>query len=123
MPPLYGAQRMILQAILDVQKDAAGYVTDVQIARSTQIAIGNVRYWIETLETEEHVQVARTETGLSASITAKGRLASAQTPDLSRSVHEHVESGPVATPPRPELLPVSSATPAVMGIAVDVSAS
>jgi len=74
MAKLFGAQRMVLQAILDLPKDAAGFVSDTQVAQGTSIALKNVRDWIETLEGEEFVEVARTTAGVSASITAKGRL-------------------------------------------------
>ena len=78
MARLIGAQRMVLKAILDLPKDAAGYLTDTQIAHRTQIAISDVRNWIETLANDGHVEVARTQLGLSASITANGRLALGQ---------------------------------------------
>lgn len=74
MARLIGAQRMVLQAIVDLPKDAAGYVKDSQLAENTKIAISDVRDWIETLEGEGYVEVARTGAGLSASITAQGKL-------------------------------------------------
>jgi hypothetical protein len=74
MARLIGAQRMVLQAILDLPKDAVGYVTDARIAQSTQITVSDVRDWIETLEGDGHVNVAKTESGLSASVTAQGKL-------------------------------------------------
>ena len=64
MAKLIGAQRMVLQAILDLPKDDAGFVSDSHIAQKTQIAISDVRDWIETLEGEGYVEVARTGTGL-----------------------------------------------------------
>jgi formylglycine-generating enzyme required for sulfatase activity len=75
MAKLRGAQRMVLQAILDGSGDMLNFVEDSQIARTTRIALKDVRDWLETLEGDEHVEIARTEAGLSASITAKGRLA------------------------------------------------
>ena len=89
MARLIGAQRMVLQAILDLPKDSAGYVRDAHIAQKTQIAIADVRDWIETLEGEGHVNVARTTGGLSASITAQGR------------------TGPGAVPARPDAASLS----------------
>src|SRR4051812_16289157 len=74
MDRLIGAQPMVLKAILDLPKDAAGYATDSQIAQNTHIAIADVRDWIETLEGDGLVNVARITGGLSASITALGRL-------------------------------------------------
>src|SRR3954470_12650863 len=73
MPKLFGAQRLVLQAIQDSPQDAAGFVTDAQVARSTQIAVSDVRDWLDTLDGEGLVEVARTTEGLRASITAKGR--------------------------------------------------
>jgi hypothetical protein len=70
MAKLFGAQRLVLQAIQDSPKGASSFVTDTQVARSTRIALKGVRDWFETLEGEEYVEVARTETGLCASITA-----------------------------------------------------
>jgi hypothetical protein len=74
MARLIGAQRMVLQAILDLPKDHAGYVTDDQISRHTQMLVSDVRDWVETLEGEGYVQVARTGSGLSVLITAQGKL-------------------------------------------------
>jgi hypothetical protein len=71
---LFGAQRMVLQAIQDLPKDSAGFVGDSQIAQITHIALNNVRDWVETLEGEGYVEVARTDVGHLATITAKGRL-------------------------------------------------
>ena len=66
MAELFGAQRLVLQAILDLQKDSAGFVTDSQIAQSTQIDLDMVRDWIRTLGDAKYVEFARTEAGLSA---------------------------------------------------------
>ena len=75
MAKLIGAQPMVLQAILDAQRETQNYIEDSQIAQSTRIALNNVRHWLETIEREGYVEVARTEVGLSASITALGSLA------------------------------------------------
>jgi len=85
---------MVLRAILDLPKDSAGYVQDAHIAQKTQIVITDVRDWIKTLEGEGHVNVARTTGGLSASITAQGRLA----------LGPAIEPTPVA-PPTPAGIP------------------
>jgi hypothetical protein len=66
---------LVLQAISNQAGDTGAYVTDAQIAQNTNIALKDVRDWIETLEGDGHVEVVRTEAGLSASITADGRLA------------------------------------------------
>ena len=78
MARLIGAQRMVLQAILDLPKDPSGFVTNKQVAQSTQVALGDVRNWLETLEGDGHINIARTTGGLSASITAQGHLAPEQ---------------------------------------------
>jgi hypothetical protein len=75
MPKLFGAQRLVLQAIEDSPKDAAGFVPDTLIAQRTQIALRDMRDWFLTLDQEEYVELALTEGGLRASITPKGRLA------------------------------------------------
>ena len=64
MAKLFGAQRLVLQAIQVLTEDAAGFVADAQVAQGTNIALKDVRDWIETLEGEGHVEVARTEVGL-----------------------------------------------------------
>ena len=101
MAKLMGAQRMVLQAILDASADILSFVEDSQIARTTRIALKDVRDWLETLEREEYVEIARTEAGLSASITAKGRLALGQ-----------YRSFPSTTPGPGTSSPPTSATPA-----------
>src|SRR5689334_20748929 len=75
MAKLIGAQRMVLQAILDLPKDAAGHVTDSQIAQRTQIAITDVRNWIMTLLSEGYVDGVRATDGLRALLRVEGRLA------------------------------------------------
>ena len=53
---------------------APGFIEDNRLAQATRIALGDVRNWLETLDSDEYINLARTEVGLSASITAKGRL-------------------------------------------------
>ena len=43
MAKLFGAQRMVLQAIQVSPKDAAGFVTDAQVAKHTNFAPKDVR--------------------------------------------------------------------------------
>ena len=74
MAKLRGTQPMVLQAMLDGSGDMQSFVEDSQIARTTRIALVDVRDWLETLRDDEYVEIARTEAGLSAMITAKGRL-------------------------------------------------
>jgi hypothetical protein len=87
MAKLFGAQRMILQAVNDLPKEPSGYVADNQIALHTRIDPSDVRDWIETLEGEGFVEVARTRVGLSASVTAKGRLALGQSRPMPADSH------------------------------------
>ena len=75
MARLYGAQRMVLQAILDSQGDTSEFCEDARIADVTHIAIRDMRDWLLTLDQDEYVDLALTEGGLRASITPKGRLA------------------------------------------------
>ncbi len=119
MAKLIGAQRKILQAILDLPRDAAGYVTDSQIAQTTQIAISDVRDWIETLEGDGYVEVARAGGGLNALITAKGRLASVPTPDRTKTWPQPIENAPSSVGQRRDLPSVISETTPMMGIAAD----
>lgn len=99
MAKLFGAQRMILKAIVDLPKDAADFVTDEQIARGTRIAIEDVRDWIETLVSEGYVDAVRTTTGLVVTIRATGRLALQQSlPFLTPTVPISTQAGMAATP-------------------------
>ena len=110
MPKLWGSQRKVLQAISDLPKDAADSVMDTQIAQATHIAIKDVRDWLETLEEEGYVEVARTEAGLSASVTANGRQALGQFRPYSPSTPG---SAPLPTT-KPSLSPTgSSETPSL----------
>ena len=79
MAKFYGAQQMVLQAILDAQDDTTNYIEDSRLAQNTRLILGDLRNWLETLEGDEYIMLARTEAGLSASITAKGRATLGQT--------------------------------------------
>jgi hypothetical protein len=89
MAKLYGAQKMVLQAILNAQGETFNYIEDSKLAQATQIAMSDMRNWLITLDQEEYVDLALTNNGLSASITPKGRL----TLGIFR---------PLPTPPAPE---------------------
>jgi TIR domain len=78
MAKLFGAQRLILQAIDDATMDAAGFVTDAQVAGSTGIDQKDVRDWLQTLDEQEFIEVARLQDGFRAAVTPKGRLALGQ---------------------------------------------
>ncbi len=74
MAKLFGAQKMVLQAILNAQGETTHYIDDSRLAQATQIAMSDLRNWLLTLDEEEYVDLALTNNGLSASITPKGRL-------------------------------------------------
>ena len=78
MAKLIGAQPMVLQAILGAQGDSLDYIEDSRIAKTTGIALEDVRNWLQTLESEDLIEVARTEAGLSALINPMGRLSLGQ---------------------------------------------
>lgn len=75
MAKLYGAQRLVLQTILDAQGDSQSFVEDSRIAQTTTISLQDVRDWLFTLDLHDYVDLALTVNGFSASVTAKGRLA------------------------------------------------
>jgi predicted GTPase len=95
MAKLIGAQRLVLQAIQDSPRNAAGSVTDTQVAQGSGITLKDVQDWFETLEGEDLIQVARTTAGLSASITAKGRLSLGQALPLIPAIKPYVIAGPL----------------------------
>jgi hypothetical protein len=75
MARLFGAQRMVLQAILDAQGETSAFIEDARIAQATRISPVDMRDWFLTLDQEEYVDLALTEGGLKASVTPRGRLA------------------------------------------------
>ena len=75
MVRLNGGQRILLQAVRDLPKDSiTGFVVDTQLAENTRIAQSQVKDLLRTLEETGLVDVARTEEGLKAAITASGRI-------------------------------------------------
>jgi len=75
MARLFGAQRLVLQEIQDAQGESQSFLEDTRICQATKIALRDMRDWFLTLDNDEYVDLALTESGLSASVTAKGRLA------------------------------------------------
>lgn len=75
MARLFGAQRLVLQAIQDAQGETSAFLEDNRIAQATKISLKDMRDWFLTLEQDEYVDLALTEGGLKASISPKGRLA------------------------------------------------
>ncbi len=74
MAKLFGAQKMVLQALLDAQGETADYIEDWDLSQATQIALSDMRNWLLTLNHEEYVDLGLTNNDLNASITPKGRL-------------------------------------------------
>src|SRR3954447_5116668 len=74
MAKLYGAQKMVLQAILNAQGETSNFIDDSKLSQATQIDLSDMRNWLLTLDQEEYVDLALTNSGFSASITPKGRL-------------------------------------------------
>ena len=75
MDKLFGPERFVLQAIHDLPKDKAGYVSDADIAQRTQIDIADISNCLEILGNEEYIDVIKRKKDRIALITAKGRLA------------------------------------------------
>src|SRR5271166_3968758 len=101
MARLIGSQRRILRAILDIQGDSQNFVEDDRIYQSTLMDMVNIRDCLEALEDDEYVDVIRTEAGLVASITAKGRLTLNQYGSFtSRTAGERNEPSPVRAIPK-----------------------
>ena len=71
MARLFGAQRMVLQALLDAQGDSQAFIEDSRISQATKISLRDMRDWFLTLDHDELVDLALTESGLSASVTPK----------------------------------------------------
>ena len=74
MSKLYGAQKMVLQAIQNAQGETSNYIDDSKLSQATRIAMSDMRNWLLTLDQEEYIDLTLTNNGLSASITPKGRL-------------------------------------------------
>jgi len=115
---LFGAQRLILKSIHDLQGDSANLVSDAQISEMTKIALPDIREWLLTLRDGEWISLIPTTSGFSALIKPKGQLAlklsspipmstTAVQRDSSRSGQNEIiesQSSPVASS-----LPMSSA--------------
>ena len=76
MEQFQGAERLIVQTIMNSPKDSAGYVADTQIATASKISVQDVQNWLETLEGKGFVQRAKITGGFKAHVTAKGKLCS-----------------------------------------------
>ena len=99
----FDAQRLVLQAIQDAQGESQSFIEDTRICQATKISLRDMRDWFLTLDNDEYVDLALTESGMSASVTAKGRLALGlyrpfPTPTTSPS-HPDPEARPVGSVP------------------------
>ena len=74
MAKLYGAQKMVLQAIQNAQGETSNYIEDSKLTQATQIAMSDMRNWLLTLDQEEYIDPTLTNNGRTGSITPKGRL-------------------------------------------------
>ena len=74
MARLFGAQRLVLQAIHDAQGESQSFIEDTRICQATRISLRDMRDWFLTLDNDQLVDLALTENGMSASVTAKRRL-------------------------------------------------
>jgi hypothetical protein len=75
MEPLQGPERLILQAVHDLQGDTAAFIEDRAVAQRVKMDLDDVRNCFVVLEGRGYVNTARTTDGRSASIIAEGRLA------------------------------------------------
>ena len=75
MARLFDAQRLVLQSIQDAQGESQSFIEDTRICQATKISLRDMRDWLLTLDNDEYADLALTESGMSASVTAKGRLA------------------------------------------------
>ena len=71
---LWGPQRLILQAVSDLQGESSNFISDTKIAAHARIDLGDVRNCLLTLEGDSLLSLVRTTEGYIASVEAKGRL-------------------------------------------------
>jgi hypothetical protein len=112
---LFGAQRMVLQALLDAQGETSAFIEDSRIAQATNISPRDMRDWLLTLDHDELVDLALTENGMSASGTAKGRLALGlyrpfPTPTALESLRSRSKTGRESACHRHQRLPITYPT-------------
>jgi formylglycine-generating enzyme required for sulfatase activity len=75
MEPLVGPQRLILQAVRDLQGDSTDYVEDGSVAREVRMDLDDVRTCLVALEERGYLNTALLINGRSALLTPDGRLA------------------------------------------------
>ena len=57
MARVFGAQRMVPQAILGAQGDTQAFIDDGRIAQTTRISLRDMRDWFLTMDHDELLQV------------------------------------------------------------------
>ena len=72
MAKLYGAQKMVLQAIQNAQGETSTYIEDSKLTQATQIAMSDMRNWLLTLDQEEYIDLTLTNNGLAPRSRRKG---------------------------------------------------
>ena len=75
MSKLKAESRIVLQACHDsLQRDAAGFVADSELAERTGLSLAQVRDCLESLDGNTFVELARVGENYKAMATAEGRL-------------------------------------------------
>src|SRR4051794_1071833 len=75
MARLFGAQRMVLQAIQDAQGDTSAFIEDIRNVQATRIALRDMKDWFLTLDQYAYVHLALPGGGMKARDTPGGGLA------------------------------------------------
>ena len=141
MAKLDGNQRAILHALVGLQLIPDAFISETQIAEKTYIDAESLRTSLLQLEESDYISIARTTKGFNVYLEPKGRQAVAQAPkmptapslpslSLAESVAESASSEPSQGPQvldiyidTFEYLTVTDSTPALIGLAIDVSGS
>ena len=63
---LEGGERLVLKTLLELHGDSKDYVEDSRLADATNMAVQDVRDWLETLEGKGFVERTRLTDGFSA---------------------------------------------------------
>ena len=100
MEQFQGAEKLIVQTIMNSPKDSAGYVADTQIATASKISVQDVQNWLETLEGKGFVQRAKTSDGFIAYVTAKGKQVLGLTPPDQESRVSDSSQTPIKVVPK-----------------------
>ena len=104
MSKLKAESRIVLQACHDsLQRDAAGFVADSELAERTGLSLAQVRDCLESLDGNTFVELARVGENYKAMATAEGRLEleAAQTVCRDRRHRHDASKGRAPDPGRP----------------------